>query len=361
MENKRLREVYPNEDVTAMTYPWASEAPPPAPTADPSPQPPPSPPAIVPPHLLAIRGKSVAKHNHSKDFFGFDIDVRKSDVQKGVRRNLFTQTACSFFAGYNMRVMYPESSTALAIQTNFINRLIVIAGEDIGLAHPALLKHTIPILYTMSSKKETRDPAMLLRVLRAYVEAPKSRLCSHWFNAYRKSNRELAISRGFGFLDKSQVTLATLDCFTWIEDLEEDELFKRINDSEPCKPHLDFFKTLQRIYKKASKFGQPNMIRYMLALAHYLNVPGPKGNFVREQMSVKFELESFQDASMLDPLQSHAQDFYLPPLDDSADVHTKSGRKNGRDAHLFRVVGAEVVNKHHLMIDDAMEDFYLNS
>lgn len=309
-------------------------------------------------------GKALAKHNHSTDYFGIAIDVRKSDIQKAVRRGMFQQACSSFFAGYNLRTMFPKSTTALSVQTNFINRLMVIAVEDIGMANPNLIRTILPVLNEMSTRKIDRDPYMLTAIIHALVESPKSRLCSHLASVYRAANRKLAESKGVVFLVGAEtITLDTPDCFTWLETKSSLEIFGWIQADPACVPHHQHFDLLQKVYKKASAtFGQPAFLRYMLALAHYLNVKNERGEYVTAELTKSpYVLEPFSTA-FVSLLIHPSTAVFLDPLEDSVDYHTKKGRSGGDSVSSlkkrFRMVGAEVKNAHPVMNDSVLEEIY---
>lgn len=219
-------------------------------------------------------GKAVIKFNHSVDFYGTPIDIRKSDVQKAIRVGKGSQARNSFFCGFQMLILFPLNKTAMGMQTNFINRLMVIAVEDIGLANVPLLISILPVLFAMSRNKMSRNINMLNGIIAALI------------------------------------------------------------------------------YAKLSKFGKPNMIRYTLGLAHYLNAENKQGVYIRDQMAGgECGFESLK-------CEEHV---YVAPLVQSADVHTRQGRKQGADVKRFRQVGALVENSHPLMNDKDMEENYRNN
>jgi len=283
-------------------------------------------------------GLAKALHNHSVDYFGIPIDVRKSNLQKAIRRGLLDQALSSFFAGFDLLNLFPGNQVALATQTNFINRLIVIAGEDVGVANPRLLRTTLPILYAMSARKQARDPGVLSSIIYELVESPKSRLCSHLFHAYKGA--------------APGASLATPDCFAWITAKPPRELFAALRANCLLAPHLEHFALLERIYNKSSKFGKPNMMRYTLALAYFLVAEGAQGDFVRAEMAK-------EDVLLRPSPLHHDRGVFIAPLPESEDVHTLTGRKRGSDSVVFRHVGAVVTNAHPLMNDAELEARYI--
>ena len=253
-------------------------------------------------------------------------------MQKAIRRGLEEQALCSFFAGYDLLSFFPGKSTALAIQTNFINRLMVIATEDIGLANPLLLRAVLPILWDMSTERHTRKPELLAAIIKCLVASPKSRLCSHLAYAYKN------------WTPNKDTSLKSRDCFMWLD--TPDVVFTKILLNSQCVPFKSHFALLRKIYNRASKSGKPAFFRYMLALAHFLNVDGTQGEFVTEQMKSN-------DTPEL--INIHVEREFRAPLEESVDVHTQSGRKAGADVKRFRQMGALVTNRHPLMVDDDLE------
>ena len=166
-------------------------------------------------------GKAIAKHNHSIDFWGTPIDERKSDVQKAIRRGLVTQALFSFSCGIQMIELFPNNSTAKAIVTNFINRLIVIAVEDVSLANPRLVKSILPTLTLMSRKPYLRNKKTLDWIVTELANSPKSRLCSHLYNAYK---------------DGDDATLDSPECFQWID--KGFDLYDKIKRDVRCKKFM---------------------------------------------------------------------------------------------------------------------------
>lgn len=301
-------------------------------------------------------GLAISLHNHSVDESGTPIDVRKSDVQKAIRRGMSLQALGSFFAGFNMPILFPdapdstpkaklEAKTSKGIQTNFINRLIVIAVEDIGLANPLLVQSIIPILFAMSTRKQVRNPDILINIIQRMADSPKSRLCSHLFHAYKASNRLVRIERG---LELDQTGLEYPNCFSWIDTLQASVVFGKLFENPACKVFLSEFKMLAAIYSKSSKFGKPNVIRYALGLGHFLNAKSKQGEFVTTEMN--------KARMQLSGVQQHFD--CLPPLADSVDIHTRIGRKAGANVKRFKEVGAEVENADELMNDVILEEIY---
>ena len=291
-----------------------------------------------------MKGKAVALHNHSVDFSGVAIDVRKSDVQKAIRRGLTKQAIGSFIAGFELVHLFPESDetnehrVAKSVQTNFINRLIVILVEDVGLANPRLVKYALPVLFGMSTGKRKRDLDTLCGIIVCMCESEKSRLCSHLFHAFKKT-------------EKTEITLEDPSCFSWLVTKDPEDVFSKILCKELSEYKTGFLE-LRAVYKKSSKFGKPNVIRYALGLGHYLLEKSEKGDFVRAEMQKPFlAIVPFR---FLGPL-------YPCPLVESVDIHTKAGRKAGSTVKRFKQEGAQVENASKLMNDPVLEDFYNNN
>lgn len=335
------------------------------------------------------RGLAVSKHRYSMDFFGVAIDQRKSDLQKAVRRGLTEQALVSFFAVYNMTTLFPElqkreakveksprtpaeleASAAKGNQTNVVNRLLVIAMEDVGLANPHLVRSIVPVLHDMSKTPAKRDPYKLAWIVTQLCESKKSRLCSHAARAYLLVNRERALQMGLKLGD-GEVTLASLNCFEWLDEKSPiakspDEIFGiiRAKFEGPFRhpPLLPMFETLIKVYKGlSSDFAKPAAIRYILALAHFLVADDARAKFVQEQIAMPTEpVRDHPDRALVDRLQSHDKALYdaHPVMTDSVDYHTSAGRRSGASKELFRLVGAHVENESELMVDPVLKSIY---
>lgn len=108
---------------------------------------------------------------------GNPISVISSMLQKSIRRNALSNALIA------MSEMYAFSNVAdgKAVVTNLINRLCVIAVEDIGVANVPLV---IDVLFTLSETRNTTPFNTLAAIVSALSESQHSRFCSHIFRVY---------------------------------------------------------------------------------------------------------------------------------------------------------------------------------
>lgn len=289
------------------------------------------------------------------------MDERVSDLQKQIRRGNMHDSLFTFFCGFNMISMFPGNKTALAIQTNFIKRLLVIAVEDVGLANPWLVKSVVPLLLPMIKDRHARNASVLAQIVKDLADSAKSRLCSHMFHAYHPSNVEQATEAGL--LIEPARTFADPSCFAWILTTDPDELISRaIKSVHRMDGVYGTFNALKMAYKLASEKSKSNVLRYIVGLAHMLHVSGEAGDFVREDMAstVPYTANAFSK-SYLRALVSNDPSLEIPVLADSVDVHTHRGKRMKKSASDFRREGALVNNEHPLMRSEVMHELYLNS
>lgn len=118
---------------------------------------------------------------------GLRIDVLKSLVQKGIRRGE-TGLALGAFVRLLAFDADPQATTGgRSITTNAINRLPVIAAEDVGLGNPRLLPRVEKLISDLRELREesrttgaTYDAGPLAgEVIGLLAQSPKSRLASH--------------------------------------------------------------------------------------------------------------------------------------------------------------------------------------
>jgi hypothetical protein len=270
------------------------------------------------------------------DFFGRPMDQVKSMFQKGVRLGNEKEALSGFFACYNLRALFPDDKNALSLQTNILNRLIICICEDICFANPALIRDALPPLIQMSYDTRRRDPVFLARVVKAAVESPKSRWCSHASAFFR------------GAEPPEKVDLADPACFAIV-----DSQWPRIAAKLPKTP---FFAMLIRYHSKAGAKNKVTIARFILGLAHFIRVDSEQGRFLRNgwEDDEKLVLPEVDVA----PYLAHEKAFFPDVPDYAIDMHTAKGRGMKRDRQGFRIVGAKVTNAHPLMNNELYERAY---
>lgn len=145
------------------------------------------------------KGKAKLIYRHSTSFHGFQVDELKSALQKAIRRGQ-SDTACKAFAEMsNLLSLFPNQTIAKSIRTNAINRVIICALEDVGVANPPLVLYTLENLLPMTWKKKRADfdfESVITCVMRL-ADSPKSRVTSWLHHAYGvEANRELSAAEG---------------------------------------------------------------------------------------------------------------------------------------------------------------------
>lgn len=108
---------------------------------------------------------------------GNPISVISSMLQKSIRRNALTN---ALIAMNEMHEFITEAS-GKAVVTNLINRLCVIAVEDVGIANVPLV---LDVLFTLSTSRNSTPFNTLVAIVAAMTESQHSRFCSHIFRVY---------------------------------------------------------------------------------------------------------------------------------------------------------------------------------
>jgi hypothetical protein len=289
----------------------------------------------------------LASVNYRKplDYFGRPLDQIKSMFQKGVRLGEEIEALSGFFACYNLRSLFLESSKSLAFQTNIINRLIVCICEDVCYANPILIRDTLPRLILMSKKPDLRNAQYLANVVKTVTKSKKSRWCSHAAAYFRKQE----ITEVFD--------LSKPECFTWlVEDENWPDRLETIKNAIKIEP--DLFKILFGYYKKSGKKNQRNLMRFIVGLAHFLTVESDQGIFFRTGW--KSEEKIILEEVDIVPYLTHDKSMYPEVPDYAVDVHTAKGRSLKRDGKRFRAVGARIENEHSLFKNEEYETVYNN-
>ncbi len=247
-----------------------------------------------------------------------------------------------FFACYNLRTLFPKEKSALAIQTNIINRLIICICEDVCFANPSLVRDTLPRLIVMSQKPDTRNPQYLADVIQTVTESKKSRWCSHAAAFYFPSE------------PVEEFDFASPTCFTWLE-TKWPEVEVRV---QKFGLYREFFKMLLSYLKRCGDKNKKTMKRFILGLAHFLKVESDQGVYFRAEWTRKARAELVSVDIV--PYLEHDKSVYPEVPDYAIDMHTSKGRSMKRDAKKFRTVGARVENEHPLMKNEEYETAYLN-
>jgi hypothetical protein len=318
------------------------------------------------------KGQAVARMGSDKDYFGISIDVRKSDVQKAIRLGNEKQALASFFAVFMMPSFFPRvegeeetykvASRCQGMVTNMINRLIVSALEDIGPANPALVRKVCITLMNMSEDPKLRDPQTLVRIITLMCRSKKSRVCSHLFHAHHPKNADKAAALEFDGANRELwQALATADELELkLKKQTHLQTMQLAVSMHNQRPHTEFLTYLMKFSKKTDpNHAMPAFSRYVIAFVTFYDSQTDQGEYFRkldsEHVTLRNPLDNEESAEKyLNPTPD-----WLSPMEVSVDVHTKAGRKRGRNANEFRVSGAHVENECEVMMDKKAKELYL--
>jgi hypothetical protein len=131
---------------------------------------------LVAPFYNGLRGNSKIRG-------GIDIDIAKSALQKAIRRDDFSLALCMA-----LRLNEFIDIGGKAIRSNMINRLLVIAGEDIGIGNLKIISKVdnyVEMLRKSNDKKESE--LLIIKLIYLMCKAKKSRLVSHINAVYYQS------------------------------------------------------------------------------------------------------------------------------------------------------------------------------
>jgi hypothetical protein len=166
-------------------------------------------------------------------YSGFSVSVMKSALQKYIRRG----NKKALFAAFELYRMQELGQLGKGVLTNFINRLKVIAAEDVGIASFNLALSIIDIL----NRNPKPSPSMVNAIVRKMLPAKKTRLASHVNTAYCKPHgvRYVREKHDLNIDNKEDIDLA----FT--EKHRQDKVFDKIKDPKLVEYSLMFYKNLK--------------------------------------------------------------------------------------------------------------------
>jgi hypothetical protein len=296
--------------------------------------------AAGPPPATMFVGKATSTYRTMLDPWGHSITLRKSDLQKALRRGLPEQALVSFFSAYNQETIFPDSTAAKSARTNIINRLMVIAVEDVSVAAPLMVQRCLEELSPMTRKRGGRRtprlPALLARIVWALALAQKTRICSHIAHTYARANQEARVNAG----------LEDIPIFGDVDSSSPEAAMAAIRRGLPPRIYLP----IEAARDGAADINKKAFVRYGLALAHYSGgPPGERRNFLRKQIA----------NPLPDPFNAS---FKLPSVDGTLlRSVTPEGRAMGRRGDHFRTEGAVVENESAMWAEQAMVKIYLET
>src|SRR3990170_1353739 len=102
------------------------------------------------------KNKAHLGYRNSKSWHGLRIDELKSHMQKAIRRGNFDEASKAFASMANMLDLFPGETLAKSIRTNAINRIVICALEDVGVAAPSIVMGVLRRLLPMTRKGKKR-------------------------------------------------------------------------------------------------------------------------------------------------------------------------------------------------------------
>lgn len=297
-----------------------------------------------------FRGKADPRYRVGCDPWGFSLSLRKSDLQKAIRRGNLDQALVAFYACFNMPLLFPNNPSAKASQTNILNRVMICAMEDVGVANPQLVREVTSRVFAMTAGKAKRDGELMERLIEAMCVSKKVRIQSHLTHAYGSKNREAVIAAG---LTLRAEPLPSLEDPNWFKVAERDPM--RVWVKLGAKPGGSkiYQPLLARVYTKVAQKNKRAVLQYALAEAHFkalgkISGPGP-----------------FDSPPVLPEASPYAHParknmMFMPPKDEAYDMHTAEGRSSS-DKLKFRSSGASVSNLDLSIHSPILERIYINS
>lgn len=167
---------------------------------------------------------------NSKTYSGYPLDVMKSALQKYIRRGILDKALMAATEIFRMAEVGGEAG-----QTGVINRLSVIAVEDIGPANIPLVTEVLDHL-----NKDIRDPALIFTIVQLLCESEKTRLPSHVRNGYgTERGRQAAVKRGLPVDNVEDIDHELLD---YLALTDEEKGYKwKADDPEAIKDSFELF------------------------------------------------------------------------------------------------------------------------
>lgn len=216
-------------------------------------------------------GESTSVYQKSTDPWGFSVPHRESDMQKAIRRGDYRQAMVAFFACYNLSRIFPGDTNAKLIRTNVLNRLVMCAVEDIGVANVMLVNLVAKVVDDIieAFKKDGNSPNQYIKnfvelglanILYQMCICKKTRIQSHLAHAYHDKNAYMSINQ-FGLKWNYKPTSVADPNF--IRVVQEDQAFAWSKFRGLV--HESIYKSWKRMKGK----NRTHIVRYVFTALHY--------------------------------------------------------------------------------------------
>ena len=352
------------------------------------------------PIILNIKHPNIGKmvwtglFNGTKTFHGYDLDIGKSAVQKGIRRGMIE---FSLQAGFELWRLAEVGGKAG--QTNLYNRLAVIATEDIGPANLNLVIYVVNYVLTDVKTHADRSATKLAAIIQQLAMSKKTRIMSHIWSAYTDSNgRRKAIQAGLQldsevdlrlisdsslnrfFRDGDPVEIIPLAkmfyfrlrernfnavwwVYQYIQILKKNKKMKVKSRRRRTKPMIiiwemmrDFLGSkivdvLSRAYFTLSE-GRPFLMTAITTILYSKNKVGA----VPIDQIINQGIQIWRNHPYLIKLKTSNYDFIVPEY--VIDMHTKEGRRKGKNRQNFVREGALINNLDSAYYDQRLDRIY---
>lgn len=275
------------------------------------------------------------------DPWGFTVSLRKSDLQKAIRRGNFEQAMVAFFSCYNIHRIYPDVQNAKSIKTNIINRLLICAMEDVGVANVNLVMEVASKL-DQAVKPNGIKPTDMMYGAMIYnlCTSAKTRIQSHIAHAFHPKNSEMSKKEGVR-VNPNPVSSKDPGWF-YVAALEPETAWIHLNARYPL---------LYKIYKRMAEKNKSAVLRFALCVDYFKacgNINPSSDHWIYHGIPNNPHIdEIFQNKYRLDP------------MDCAYDKHTAEGR--GKTVRQFREEGAIVNNEAEMFNYPVYKKIYINS
>ena len=333
--------------------------------------------------------------NGTKTFHGYDLDIGKSAVQKGIRRGMIEFSLQSGFELWRLAEVGGRAG-----QTNLYNRLAVIATEDIGPANLNLVVYVVNYVLTDVKSGTDRSAGKLATVIQQLAMSKKTRIMSHIWSAYTNQNGRIkAIQAGLQ-LDSEELDLRLISdsslnhffregdpveiiplakmfyfrlrdknfnavwwVYQYLQILKKNKKMKVKARRRRTKPMIiiwemmrDFLGSnvvdvLSRAYFTFSE-GRPFLMTAITTILYSKN----KREVISIDQTINQGINVWRIHPYLIKLQTSDYDFVVPEY--VIDMHTKEGRRRGKNRQNFVSEGALINNPDPLYYDQRLEKIY---
>lgn len=287
-------------------------------------------------------GLSTPTFRVATDPWGFTVNLRKSDMQKAIRRGNHLQAMVAFASCVNIARIYPDDPNAKRIFTNMLNRVAICAMEDIGVANVPLVMHVVKRvldLTTTNTYDVTRVIPYTMKLIYNLCQSQKTRVQSHIAHAYHPKNHKQAREAGLT-VTESPVDLKDPNWFG-VAEVNPGKAWAYFRERQPL---------IHKFYMRMSEKNKPAALRFALSV-EYFKTP-----------SHDLEAESWTFASI--PYDVPVDDIYnnlvrMDPLECAYDKHTNEGRH--KSLTQFKTEGTRLYRECHVYSNTTYKHIYLNS